>query len=81
MTALDGLKDIWHNLWQCGEVRLGQRLFHLLNLHQTQCPLIPYNITKIDLFQMHSLQNSTAIIPNGYIPNDWYINVPIACMN
>lgn len=43
MTALDGLKDIWHNLWQCGEVRLGQRLFHLLNLHQTQRPLIPYN--------------------------------------
>lgn len=40
MAALHRLKDVGSQFRLAGQVGLGQRLLHPLDLHQTQCPLV-----------------------------------------
>lgn len=41
MATFDCLKDVGGQFGLAGQVGLGQRLLHSLNLHQTQRPLVP----------------------------------------
>lgn len=56
MTALDCLKDVGSQIRLVGQVGLGQRLLHSLNLHQTQRPLVP---CRTNIKMLHSSLSRT----------------------
>lgn len=65
VASLDGLKDVWAEIWLGREMGLRQRLLHLLDLHQTQGPLLSWMGHGTDIsnkhiqYQLHPPSNIT----------------------